>query len=225
MNISFLLAFWGGIISFFSPCILPLVPVYLSYISGVSFQELSSSRRTLMIKVLIFIFGFSLFFSLLGASASFLGSWLFIYRDLLNRVGGVILIIFGVSFLGFIKLPFLYREARINLKTTGGYIGAFLLGLVFALGWTPCVTPILSSIFLYATKEESVSKGTLLLFFYALGIGLPFFLVALFIDVFLKNTNKIRKVIPYISYVSGIFLIFMGMFLLFGKMFSQIFFS
>lgn len=225
MNVSFLLAFWGGIISFFSPCILPLVPAYLSYISGVSLQELSSSRRTLVIKVLIFIFGFSLFFSLLGASASFLGNWLFIYRDLLNRIGGVILIIFGVSFLGFVKLPFLYRETRINLKITGGYIGAFLLGLVFALGWTPCVTPILSSIFLYATKEESVSKGTLLLFSYALGMGIPFFLVAWFIDVFLKNTSKIKKVLPYISYVSGVFLIFMGTFLLFGKMFSQIFFS
>lgn len=225
MNVSFLLAFWGGIISFFSPCILPLVPAYLSYISGVSLQELSSSRRTLVIKVLIFIFGFSLFFSLLGASASFLGNWLFVYRDLLNRIGGVILIIFGVSFLGFVKLPFLYRETRINLKVTGGYIGAFLLGLVFALGWTPCVTPILSSIFLYATKEESVSKGTLLLFSYALGMGIPFFLVAWFIDVFLKNTSKIKKVLPYISYVSGVFLIFMGTFLLFGKMFSQIFFS
>ncbi|MBC7321495.1 sulfite exporter TauE/SafE family protein [bacterium] len=225
MNISFLLAFWGGVISFFSPCILPLVPVYLSYISGVSLQEMTSSRRTLIIKVLIFVLGFSIFFSLLGASASFLGSWLFVYRDLLSRIGGVILIIFGISFLGLMRIPFLYREARINLKGTGGYLGAFLLGLVFAVGWTPCVTPILSSIFLYATREESVYRGILLLFFYALGIGVPFFLVALFIDVFLKNTNRIRRILPYVSYISGIFLILMGVFLLFGKMFSQIFFS
>ncbi|MCX7796048.1 MAG: cytochrome c biogenesis protein CcdA [bacterium] len=225
MNISFLLAFWGGIVSFFSPCILPLVPVYLSYISGVSLQELSSSKRTLMIKVVIFILGFSLFFSFLGASASFLGNLLFFYRDLLNRIGGVILIIFGISFLGLIKIPFLYREARINFKATGGYIGAFLLGLVFALGWTPCVTPILSSIFLYATKEESIYRGILLLFFYALGIGMPFFLVTLFIDLFLRNMVRIRKILPYISYISGIFLIIMGVLLLYGKMLSQIFFS
>lgn len=225
MDVSFLLAFWGGIISFFSPCILPLVPVYLSYISGVSLQELTSSRKVLIIKVSIFIFGFSIFFSLLGASASFLGNWLFIYRDLLNRIGGLILIIFGISFLGLLKFPFLYREAKINLKVTGGYLGAFLLGLVFAIGWTPCVTPILSSIFLYATREESVYKGVLLLFFYALGIGVPFFLVALFIDVFLKNIGRVRRILPYVSYISGIFLILMGMFLLFGKMFSQIFFS
>lgn len=225
MSISLLLAFWGGIISFFSPCILPLVPLYLSYISGISLQELSSSRKTLILKVLIFILGFSIFFSLLGASASFLGSWLLIYRDLLNRIGGIILIFFGISFLGILKIPFLYREARINLKTTGGYLGAFLLGFVFALGWTPCVTPILSSIFLFATREESVYRGILLLFSYALGIGVPFVLVALFIDAFLKNTSKIKKVLPYISFVSGIFLIIMGVFMLFGKMFSQIFFS
>lgn len=225
MNLSFLLAFWGGIISFFSPCILPLIPIYLSYISGVSIQELSFSRKTLVIKVVIFILGFSLFFSLLGVSASFIGGWLFIYRELLNRIGGVILIVFGISFLGFIKIPFLYREARIKLKVTGGYIGAFLLGFVFALGWTPCVTPILSSIFLYATKEESLYRSVLLLFLYALGIGIPFFLVALFIDTFLKNTSKLRKMLPYLSYVSGLFLIFMGILLLYGKTFSQIFFS
>ncbi|MGC8970801.1 MAG: cytochrome c biogenesis CcdA family protein [bacterium] len=225
MNISLLLAFWGGIISFFSPCILPLVPLYLSYISGISLQELSSSRKTLILKVLVFIFGFSIFFSLLGASASFLGNWLLIYRDLLNRIGGIILILFGISFLGILKIPFLYREARINLKTTGGYLGAFLLGFVFALGWTPCVTPILSSIFLFATREESVHRGILLLFSYALGIGIPFILVALFIDVFLRNTSRIKKVLPYLSFISGIFLIVMGVFMLLGKIFSQIFFS
>jgi len=225
MSISLFLAFWGGIISFFSPCILPLVPLYLSYISGISLQELTSSRKTLIFKVLVFILGFSIFFSLLGASASFLGNWLLIYRDLLNRIGGVILILFGISFLGILKIPFLYREARINLKTTGGYLGAFLLGFVFALGWTPCVTPILSSIFLFATREESLYRGILLLFSYALGIGIPFILVAFFIDTFLKNTSRIKKVLPYVSFVSGIFLIVIGVFMLFGKMLSQIFFS
>jgi len=225
MYVSFLLAFWGGIISFFSPCILPLIPVYLSYISGVSVSELVESRKAVLIKVLIFVLGFSVFFSLLGGSASLLGSWLLIYRELLNRVGGVILIIFGVSFLGILKFPFLYKETRITLRTTGGYLGAFLLGFVFALGWTPCVTPILSSIFLYATREESVYRGMLLLFFYALGIGLPFVLVAIFIDSFLRNTARIKKVLPYVSFISGVFLIGMGLLMLFGRMLSQIFFS
>jgi len=219
------LAFWGGIISFFSPCILPLIPVYLSYISGVSVSQLVTSRKAVLVKVLIFVLGFSTFFSLLGGSASMLGSWLLVYRDLLNRVGGVILIIFGVSFLGILKIPFLYRETRITLRATGGYLGAFLLGFVFALGWTPCVTPILSSIFLYATREESVYRGILLLFFYALGIGLPFILVAIFIDSFLRNTARIKKVLPYVSFISGIFLIGMGLLMVFGKMLSQIFFS
>jgi cytochrome c-type biogenesis protein len=225
MYVSFLLAFWGGIISFFSPCILPLIPVYLSYISGVSVSQLVTSRKAVLVKVLIFVLGFSTFFSLLGGSASMLGSWLLVYRDLLNRVGGVILIIFGVSFLGILKIPFLYRETRITLRATGGYLGAFLLGFVFALGWTPCVTPILSSIFLYATREESVYRGILLLFFYALGIGLPFILVAIFIDSFLRNTARIKKVLPYVSFISGIFLIGMGLLMVFGKMLSQIFFS
>jgi len=225
MYVSFLLAFWGGIISFFSPCILPLIPVYLSYISGVSVSQLVTSRKAVLVKVLIFVLGFSTFFSLLGGSASMLGSWLLVYRDLLNRVGGVILVIFGVSFLGILKIPFLYRETRITLRATGGYLGAFLLGFVFALGWTPCVTPILSSIFLYATREESVYRGILLLFFYALGIGLPFILVAIFIDSFLRNTARIKKVLPYVSFISGIFLIGMGLLMVFGKMLSQIFFS
>jgi cytochrome c-type biogenesis protein len=225
MYVSFLLAFWGGIISFFSPCILSLIPVYLSYISGVSVSQLVTSRKAVLVKVLIFVLGFSTFFSLLGGSASMLGSWLLVYRDLLNRVGGVILIIFGVSFLGILKIPFLYRETRITLRATGGYLGAFLLGFVFALGWTPCVTPILSSIFLYATREESVYRGILLLFFYALGIGLPFILVAIFIDSFLRNTARIKKVLPYVSFISGIFLIGMGLLMVFGKMLSQIFFS
>jgi cytochrome c-type biogenesis protein len=199
--------------------------VYLSYISGVSVSQLVTSRKAVLVKVLIFVLGFSTFFSLLGGSASMLGSWLLVYRDLLNRVGGVILIIFGVSFLGILKIPFLYRETRITLRATGGYLGAFLLGFVFALGWTPCVTPILSSIFLYATREESVYRGILLLFFYALGIGLPFILVAIFIDSFLRNTARIKKVLPYVSFISGIFLIGMGLLMVFGKMLSQIFFS
>lgn len=225
MNISFVVAFWGGVLSFFSPCILPLIPIYLSYITGVSMYDVNSSpgRFTVLSKVFFFIIGFSLVFSLLGASISLLGNWLFTYRYLLNRIGGIILIIFGVSFLGLLRLPFLYREVKLNVKVTGGYLGAFIFGFIFALGWTPCVTPILSSILIYASTEDSVYRGFLLLFFYALGIGIPFILVAIFIDSYLKNISKIKKILPYMSSLGGVFLILVGVYMLLGKTISQIF--
>jgi len=222
---SFLIAFWGGVLSFFSPCILPLIPVYLSYVTGVSMydRDISDARFTVLGKVLVFVIGFSLVFSLLGASASLLGNWLFTYRDILNRIGGVIIIIFGLSFLGLLKIPFLYREIKPDVKVTGGYLGAFIMGFIFALGWTPCVTPILSSILMYAVTEDSVYRGFLLLFFYALGIGVPFILVALFIDNYLKNISRVKKILPYMSFLGGIFLILIGIYMLSGKMLSQLF--
>lgn len=225
MNISFILAFWGGILSFFSPCILPLIPIYLSYITGVSMYEVNTSlgRFNVLSRVVTFVIGFSLVFSLLGASASLLGSWLFTYKDLLNRIGGIVLVIFGISFLGLLKLPFLYREVKLNVRATGGYVGAFIFGFIFALGWTPCVTPILSSILIYASTEDSIYRGFLLLFFYALGIGIPFILVAIFIDAYLRNMSKIKKILPYMSSIGGIFLILVGVYMILGKTISQIF--
>lgn len=225
-NISSLLAFWGGIISFFSPCILPLIPLYISYISGVSSYSLSIERSRFFVitRVLVFILGFSLVFTALGASASFIGNWLMSYREIFLRIGGIILIIFGISFLGVLKMPFLYREFKINIKGIGGYFGAFLLGMVFALGWTPCVTPILSSILIFAATENSISRGMWLLFMYALGLGIPFIIVAIFFEKYLKSASRIRKLIPYISFGGGIFIIIVGILMLSGKMFTQIFF-
>jgi cytochrome c-type biogenesis protein len=225
-SISFLLAFWGGIVSFFSPCILPLIPLYISYISGVSSYspEIEHSRSFLIARVLVFVLGFSFVFMALGASASFIGNWIMNYREIFLRAGGIILIIFGVSFLGVFKIPFLYREFKINIKGVGGYLGAFILGMTFALGWTPCVTPILSSILIFAATEDSVYKGMWLLFIYALGLGIPFIVVAIFWERYVKNVSRIRRFIPYISFVGGIFIIIVGILMLSGKMFTQIFF-
>lgn len=225
MNISFIIAFWGGILSFFSPCILPLIPVYLSYITGVSMYDINNTNKrfTLLSKILVFVIGFSLVFSLLGASVSFIGNWLFMYKYTLNKIGGVILIIFGLSFTGLLKIPFLYKEVKPNIKITGGYLGAFIFGLIFALGWTPCVTPILSSILMYAVGENSAYRGFLLLLFYALGIGVPFILIGIFIDSYLKNMSKFKKILPYMSYIGGIFLILIGIYMVLGKTLSQIF--
>ncbi|MGC9063693.1 MAG: cytochrome c biogenesis CcdA family protein [bacterium] len=225
-NISLLVAFWGGIISFFSPCILPLIPLYISYISGVSSysSEIRRSRSFLITRVLVFVLGFSLIFTILGASASFIGNWIMNYSGIFLRIGGIILIIFGVSFLGILKIPFLFREFKINIKGIGGFFESFLLGMTFALGWTPCVTPILSSILILAATQTSIYKGMMMLFVYALGLGIPFIVVAIFWERYIANASKIRRIIPYISFIGGVFIIVVGIFMVLGRMFTQIFF-
>lgn len=220
-DVSILIAFSAGLLSFISPCVLPLVPSYITYITGVSFKELSeggSKGRVRWLTVshsLLFIAGFSLVFVLMGASASYLGQVLIQYQTWIMRVGGILIIILGIHFTGLISIPFLQMEKRFELnKKPLGYLGSFLVGIVFAAGWTPCVGPILSTILLYASTAKSFTTGITLLAAYSLGLGVPFFLASLAFSSFLAAFDRIKRYMRVIMAVSGVFLILIGILLL-----------
>ena len=214
-----------GLISFASPCILPLIPSYVSYITGISYDELVSreSRRKNMnitlLHSLVFVAGFSIIFVLLGATASLAGSILSQYLNVIRVVGGVLIIIMGVFVMDVVNIPFLQREAKLRLKTRpAGYIGTLVVGMVFGAGWTPCTGPFLGSVLALAMTGETLGNGMTLLLVYSLGLGIPFILSALAISAFLSSFGRLRQHFKAIKITSGIVLIVMGVLLLFDKM-------
>lgn len=216
-EVTFYAAFIFGLLSFASPCVLPLIPSYLSYITGLSFEDLTGLqdrkriRKITVLNSIFFIFGFSSIFVLLGASSSFIGRLLFEYRDAIRKVGGLLIVLFGLYVAGVIKLGFLSREKKIHLQEKPlGYLGSFLVGVTFAAGWTPCIGPILGSILLYASQAESVSYGIFLLSIYSIGLGLPFFLSSLAFNTFLSYFRKIQRYLRVINIISGILLVIAG---------------
>src|SRR3990170_2025658 len=216
-SISLFLAFSAGLFSFLSPCVLPLVPSYVSYITGLSFEDLTNkTERTDILKTtvfnsLLFILGFSVVFISLGASASYIGKVMVSYQEIIRKVGGVIIIIFGFFIMGILKLNFLQVEKKMHIKTKpAGYVGSFLVGIAFAAGWTPCVGPILGSILLYASTSGSVATGIKLLTIYSIGLALPLFISAIAINSFLSYFKKFHKYIRIITIASGILLVFLG---------------
>jgi cytochrome c-type biogenesis protein len=220
-DISIFIAFSAGFLSFASPCVLPLIPSYITYITGVSFKDLTDAETRTKLRwatashSLLFIMGFSTIFILMGASATYLGQLLTRYQYWIMKAGGVLIIILGVHFTGIINLPFLQMERRFELrKKPLGYVGSFLVGIIFAAGWTPCVGPILSTILLYASTSKSFTTGVVLLAFYSMGLGVPFFLSSLAINSFLSAFERIKRYMRVITIVSGLFLIGMGILLL-----------
>lgn len=216
-EVSFPAAFIFGIFSFASPCILPLIPSYLSYITGLSFEDLTGERdrkrvrKITILNSIFFILGFSFIFILLGASSSLIGRFLFEYRDAIRKIGGILIAIFGLYVAGVLRIGFLSREKKIHIhEKPVGYLGSFLVGIAFAAGWTPCVGPILGSILLYASQAESVNYGILLLTTYSLGLGLPFFLSSLALNTFLSYLKKAQRYLRVINIASGILLIIVG---------------
>jgi cytochrome c-type biogenesis protein len=208
------LAFIAGILSFLSPCVLPLVPSYLAYVGG---SGASAAKSVAIRNSLFFILGFSLIFIGLGASASALGSFLREYRSQLMLVGGVIVVLFGLIMLGIFKLPFLYRDTRFQFKGDSSTPwGALLMGMAFAAGWTPCIGPMLGGILAQAGTSETLGQGVLLLMVYALGLGVPFFLAALVTDRFLKFSAHFRKYLPWVERSAGALLIIAGVMMLTG---------
>jgi cytochrome c-type biogenesis protein len=214
-----------GMISFVSPCILPLIPSYVSYITGISYDELVSreSRRknmnTTLLHSLAFVAGFSIIFVLLGATASFAGSILSQHLDTIRIVGGVLIIIMGVFVMDVVNIPFLQREAKLRLKTRpAGYAGTLVVGMIFGAGWTPCIGPFLASVLALAMTSETLGSGMVLLLLYSLGLGVPFILSALAISAFLSSFSKLRKHFKAIKITSGVILIIMGALLLMDKM-------
>ncbi len=219
---SYIAVFNAGLLSFLSPCFLPLIPAYVSVISGLSLEELSESKKGLwgkpLLKIVFFILGFSLVFVLLGASASYLGSLLKTYRQVLTQLAGVFIIILGLHLVGAVKLSFLEKSSQRKLQTPSKLLTSFFLGGAFALGWSPCVGPILGSVLLYAATKKTLSEGMFLLFVYSLGIGVPFFLSALFIQFFLSFFKKFKGFLGAVRTISGLFLLLFGFLLLINKL-------
>jgi len=219
-EVSALIAFFAGFLSFISPCVLPLFPSYLTYITGISFKELSEPqgkklRGLTIIHSLLFIAGFSFVFILMGASATYLGQLLATHQSWIMKVGGILIVILGIHFTGLIRIPFLQMEKRFELREKPlGLLGSFLVGVVFAAGWTPCIGPILSTILIYASTSQKFSTGILLLTLYSMGLGLPFFISSLAFNSFLFAFEKIKRYMRVITLSSGIFLILIGILML-----------
>lgn len=216
-QISLIAAFSAGLLSFVSPCVLPLVPSYISYITGLSVEQLTDAserekfKKAIVLNSLLFIAGFSVVFIAFGASASFLGQMLITYQDYIRRIGGALIVIFGLYLLGILNLNFLKMEHRYQFRSRpAGYLGSFMIGVAFAAGWTPCVGPVLGSILLYASTTDSLLNGVVLLTCYSLGLGLPLFLTALGVDRFLAYFKELRVYLWGVSTVSGVLLILVG---------------
>ncbi len=214
--------FFAGLVSFLSPCVLPLVPGYVSLISGVGLEELKAPEARLMRRVMLnsvaFILGFSAVFISLGAAATEAGQLLGIYKHTLARIAGVVIILFGLHMTGIFKIKALYMDARLHsLKGGSSPLGAFVIGFAFAFGWTPCVGPLLAVALGLAADEHTVSKGMLLLTVYSLGLAVPFLLTSLGIERFLKFYSRFRSHMHALEVASGVLLIALGILLLIGK--------
>lgn len=214
-DVSVTFAFLGGLLSFASPCVLPLVPSYVSFITGISFEELSDNsavKKVIFTNSIMFILGFSLVFVSLGASASLFGRIIITYQDLIRKVGGVIIILLGVHIIGIINFNVLQREKRLHLfrEKPVGFLGSFLVGIGFAAGWTPCIGPILATILIVAASSETIWFGVVLLIAYSAGLAIPFLLTSLGINTFLKYFNRVKKHMRIVSVFTGGFLIVVG---------------
>jgi cytochrome c-type biogenesis protein len=212
-------AFLAGIVSFLSPCVLPLVPGYISLISGASVEELQSKDRkvlnTVLLHSIMFILGFTVVFVMLGAAATTVGGWVREYKKQLTWIAGAVIIIFGLHLTGILKIKALYADKRLHsVKGGKSPLGAFVVGFAFAFGWTPCLGPIISAILIMAGSADTVAKGVLLLWIYSLGLAVPFLLTSLLIDRFLNFYGRFRKHLHTLEVSSGVLLMVLGVLIL-----------
>ena len=210
----YLIAFGAGLLSFLSPCVLPLIPGYVSYISGQSLQEILESKKTNFFPLVLFCLGFSTVFVILGASASFLGQALLQNSEILRIIAGIIIIIFSFQLLGIINISYLNFEKRFDAKESRNILFPYIIGLAFGFGWTPCIGPILGSILAIASIEETLTRAIILLIFYSLGLAIPFVLSGYLIQKFLLFSKNFRKNINLISKIGGITLLVTGILIL-----------
>ena len=222
-SISLPFAFLAGLVSFLSPCVLPVVPAYLTFVSGLTMDELSdgsaaAARRTAVLHAALFILGFLLVFMTLGASATAAGQAFNRLLPAISRVGGVLVILLGILLLDWVRLPPLARDLRLHLRTKpSGAAGSVVVGIVFGAGWTPCIGPILATILLYASMEATITRGTLLLAVYGLGLGVPFLVAAIGFNWFLTSLEALRSWARPIQKLAGILLLVIGVLLLTGE--------
>jgi cytochrome c-type biogenesis protein len=217
-TLGILVAFVAGLLSFLSPCVLPLVPSYIGFLTGMTLPEVTGRRRVALTHALLFVGGFSLVFVLLGASATALGRALNYYQIWLQRAGGVLIIVFGLLCLGVFKVGLLTQERRLHLEQKPvGYLGSALVGMAFAAGWTPCIGPVLGAILGLAATSSDVSRGMLLLGVYSAGLALPFLIAAVAVDSFLGWFQRFRRYLPWVMRFSGVLLIVVGVLLVTGE--------
>jgi len=215
----------AGLVSFLSPCVLPLVPPYLGYLSGASIEEMQGSSveaerwRHIVRSALFFVFGFTTVFVALGAGASMLGQWVQLHKAQLSLLAGIVIIGFGAHFLGILRVPLLFRQARFRLPVPGANLaGAYLMGLAFAFGWTPCIGPVLATVLAVAANEASLGAGVRLLFVYSLGLGIPFVLAAAALGPFLAVLQRMRAHLRHVEMVMGVLLVATGILMLTGSL-------
>jgi cytochrome c-type biogenesis protein len=216
--LGFLVAFGAGLLSFLSPCVLPLVPSYLGFLTGMTLPEVTARRHQALLHALLFVAGFSLVFILLGASATALGRALNYYQVWLQRVGGVLIILFGLLCLGMFSPRLLNQERRLQLdRKPVGYLGSALVGMAFAAGWTPCIGPVLGGILGLAATSVDVSRGMALLAAYSAGLALPFLIAAVAIESFLGWFQRFRRFLPWVMRISGGLLVLVGLLMVTGE--------
>jgi cytochrome c-type biogenesis protein len=218
VSLGLLVAFAAGLLSFLSPCVLPLVPSYIGFLTGMSLPEMGDRRRAALVHALLFVLGFSLVFILLGASATALGRALHFYQQWLQRIGGVLIIAFGLVCLGVIRWQALSQERRVRVEHKPvGYLGSALVGMAFGAGWTPCIGPVLGAILGLAATSQDLSRGMLLLAAYSAGLAVPFLIAAVALDSFLQWFQGFRRYLPWVMRVSGALLIFVGILMVTGE--------
>ena len=214
-HVSYIVALTAGILTFLSPCILPLIPSFIAYMAGVSYNELKNEtkdvRRRTLLHTMLFILGFSVVFILMGLTATAIGKALFAYQKFIRIGGGVLITLFGLTLTGILKVGFMEKDHHLNIHAKKAtYLGSFIVGVTFAAAWTPCAGPILGSILVMAGTKESVIEGVKLLSLYSIGVGIPFIITALAMHTFLAYFNRFKKIMAHINRVAGALLILVG---------------
>ncbi|MCU0599375.1 MAG: cytochrome c biogenesis protein CcdA [Desulfobacterales bacterium] len=219
-TVSYSAAFIAGLLSFLSPCVLPLIPAYFSFITGFSIDELLDKqsrtiRKKVFLSTLAFVCGFSVVFILMGASASYLGSFIDAYKDYIRIIGALIIILLGIHMSGWIQIRGLNIDRRIHIQNRPlHFMGTFIIGMAFGAGWSPCIGPLLGSILVIASSEETIWQGVQLLTLYSAGMAIPFILISIFINFLLVFLQRANRIIKYVNRTAGILLILVGIFLL-----------
>lgn len=224
IDVTYTAAFFAGLMAFFTPCVLPLIPAYFTFITGFSLEELTQNptakiKLKVIFATLFFVLGFSSIFTLMGASASYIGGMINTHRYIIRIAGGIIIILFGIHLMGIIRIRKLDFEKRLHIKKKPlHFVGAFFIGMAFGAGWSPCIGPLLGSILTLASNQETMFKGTKLLSIFSAGLALPFLTVAFFIDYLLKFIKRATKVLKYVNIGAGILLVAVGILLLTDKL-------
>jgi cytochrome c-type biogenesis protein len=218
-SVGIAVTFTAGLLSFLSPCVLPLIPSYVSFITGMSLDDVQSARRVALVHALLFVAGFTIVFLTLGATATLLGQVLHQHRVWVGRIGGVLVIVFGLYLLGIFRITAFSRERRIHVGTKPlGWLGTVVVGMAFAAGWTPCIGPILGGVLAYTASSADLSRGMVLLFAYSLGLAVPFIAAALAVDRFIALFQRYRSAMIWTSRASGVLLVLVGLLMVTGSM-------